>query len=412
MRIIALPPTNVEPIDLADGEAALSGHTLVQEVVVVPMQSQSDRSAMMRTRKFVKERTAPLPKAAAYIKKSSISSTHATPAAKVEREERPGLLPDRRLPTNVHVRPTVDTLEQEVILDGWKAPIEWHLLTAEEIACAAAIREWLGGETFSQIPYDLLITFIRGFSYRVDWHSAAFAFLDAALDWRRAEGCDAVLAAEGTSGFTAFAPQGVPEFDQLFPAGIIGRDREGHLVVLDRLFAAPSATMLSRVSDDDYIRHSIARREVFRAAASANAARTGRRLYHCVWIVDASGLSLGHVLNSKLHARWARCFELFGYRYPETMNRTVVVNAPRIVTGLWAVMRRFLHPLTVARVSILGTNYAATLAAEGITLPDGKLPSELRPWIDELAALKAEHPVELLTRGYIPDADRRALDAL
>lgn len=47
--------------------------------------------------------------------------------------------------------------------------------------------------------------------------------------------------------------------------------------------------------------------------------------------------------------------------FPETMSQLAIVNAPSSFTTIWAIMRPWLAKETVAKVSVLGTNYHSAL---------------------------------------------------
>lgn len=47
--------------------------------------------------------------------------------------------------------------------------------------------------------------------------------------------------------------------------------------------------------------------------------------------------------------------------YPETLGALFFVNCPRIFTALWRVIGRWLDPATLAKVHVLGRDFAATL---------------------------------------------------
>jgi len=310
--------------------------------------------------------------------------------------------------------------EAEVTIANWCAADEWAQLSDAELACASSIRQWLGAAAFSALPLDTLVAFIRGYAYRTDWHDASCAYLKAHLTWRREVGCDAVLASPDLSGISRFLgprlSSRLAEFDAMFASGVIGRDADGHVVTLDRLIptCGVSASMAA-FTDDEFVTMMVARREMLRAVIAANARANGWRTYKVVAIMDVSGLRFVDLMDKRWHARMAKLFDLFGWHYPESQRQTVVINAPRIFTGLWQMAKVFLHPITASKVCVVGASYVRALRDIGFVLTDGKqldehgkLPNRLRTWSEELAPLVERTPAPTLdeiTRGFVPKAD-------
>lgn len=308
--------------------------------------------------------------------------------------------------------PTLESLGPDTTIPGWTAAAEEDLFTAEELAVAARIKMWMGPEQFAKVPYDQLTTFIRGYAYRTDWPRASYVFLQRMLEWRKSFGCDLVHAKDGARGFDEFSGPRRAEFDDAVQSTIIGHDMHGHLVELNRLFHMPCSKFMNSFTDDEFVKHMVARREVLRALLSANASDRQRKVYKIISIADVSGLSLAHLRDTKFHARMKSFNALFGWHYPETTFKLVVINAPRIFTALWSIAKHFLHPVTVAKVSVLGHNYAKNFRDLGIVLDDGlemvhgKLPAELPSWRDKLEQLKSKgYADELLTGGWLPAED-------
>ena len=322
-------------------------------------------------------------------------------------------------------RPTFETLAPEVLAPNWCPAVEWEDLSPAELRCAAAVRRWLGYEGFRQLlgSYDLLVLFVRGYAYREDWHAACFVFLERALLWRQSERCDALIAPDEDApqmSFEAFAGGRLTEFNAMHPAGIIGQDVSGRLVTLDLLCATPSATSLAAFTDEEYLRHMVARREACRALCAASAERQGRRLYKVIAVIDVTGMSLAHLADHKWHARMKRANDLFAWNYPDSIVQLVVINAPRIFSTLWAMASIFLHPLTAAKISVHGASYSKALKGMCLNVPltpDGKiLHNAITPWVDALEQLRQQRDGSgcggSLVSGFMSETDRRALERL
>jgi hypothetical protein len=374
--------------------------------------------------KFWKERQLALP-AAAPLDESHCSAPSPLAVTLAEPPVNSSLVQAAPTP-----RPTFETLAPEVLAPNWRPAVEWEDLSPAELRCAAAVRRWLGYEGFRRLlgSYDILVLFVRGYAYREDWHAACFVFLERALLWRQSERCDALIAPGGSEdapqmSFEAFAGGRLTEFNAMHPAGIIGQDESGRLVTLDLLCATPSATSLAAFTDEEYLRHMVARREACRALCAASAERLGRRLYKVIAVIDVAGMSLAHLADHKWHARMKRANDLFAWNYPDSIVQLVVINAPRTFSALWAVASLFLHTLTAAKISVHGASYGKALKDMGLNVPltpDGKLlHNAITPWVDALEQLRQQRGGSdgsgcggSLVSGFMSETDRRALERI
>ena len=60
-------------------------------------------------------------------------------------------------------------------------------------------------------------------------------------------------------------------------------------------------------------------------------------------------------------------------RYPETMGKFYIINAPWTFTAVWAVIKGWLDPVTTAKIVILGGSYKDELRKQ---IPVENLPKE------------------------------------
>lgn len=60
-------------------------------------------------------------------------------------------------------------------------------------------------------------------------------------------------------------------------------------------------------------------------------------------------------------------------RYPETMGKFYIINAPWAFSAVWAVIKPWLDEVTVAKIDILGSGYKDKLLAQ---IPKENLPVE------------------------------------
>ena len=241
--------------------------------------------------------------------------------------------------------PTVESLGKEVARkNAGQPPREWEPITPAEADILRQVRAWLGAERFRAVHRDMLVQFLRGYHYRVDWAAASFAYLDAALRERAASNVDDFV----VTCLGGIDPARLELVDSISPAGPIGHDAEGHIVAIERFCATSAKEFLAAFSDEEFMRLMVARRECVRAVCTANSIRRDRRTYRVVTVVDLRGLGMGHA-DGKFRARFRRLNDFFAWHYPESAEKILFINAPRVFSMVWAVIKPFLHPVTQAR---------------------------------------------------------------
>ena len=114
-----------------------------------------------------------------------------------------------------------------------KAPIpaEWDCLTSAEFGVCKAVRERLGAEAFEAVPLDTLVCFVRGYAHEQDWHASCIEHLQSTLAWRAEPAVATVIANLDRE----LPPPRRADFEAAFQAGPVGRDRDGHAIILERL---------------------------------------------------------------------------------------------------------------------------------------------------------------------------------
>ena len=303
-------------------------------------------------------------------------------------------------------KPTTESLrpEKEVALkrEDVVAPEEWDPFTEAELEVAAQIATWLGADEWDRLPLDILACFVRGYAYRTDWADAAFAYLHRQIIWRYEEmRCGALLDAP---------PPERQRWESLLQAGPIGFARHGHVVYLERTGAIPTKDLLGEFDEETFLKHLTFSREALRAYTTANCAERKKRLYKAIAVLDLKGFRMEHL---KLMDLIKKANAVFAWHYPESIFKFVVINAPFIFSSAWKMAKAFVHPITAAKVHIIGSSekeIRRTFDELGITLREGisldaLQTAKLDGWAAELAAARAGPHAKTLEGGYAPDLD-------
>lgn len=98
-------------------------------------------------------------------------------------------------------------------------------------------------------------------------------------------------------------------------------------------------------------------------------------------------------------------------RVAPSVAKIYIVNAPLVFSVMFALLKPFLHPITVAKLEVCGGSYATVLASNGVKLFHGPctLPTEPPSWVAAMKGLRQEMGEEKLQSGYLPPADADAM---
>ncbi len=100
--------------------------------------------------------------------------------------------------------------------------------------------------------------------------------------------------------------------------------------------------------------------------------KSGFLLETCCTIMDAKGVSVGSVPSVYGYLKSAAAISQ-NY-YPERLGKLYIINAPWGFSSVFSMVKRFLDPVTVAKIHILGTDYLQELLEQ---VPAENLPSSL-----------------------------------
>ena len=187
-------------------------------------------------------------------------------------------------------------------------------------------------------------------------------------------------------------------------------DRHGHVVYLERTGAIPTKDLLGEFDEETFLKHLTFSREALRAYTTANCAERKKRLYKAIAVLDLKGFRMEHL---KLMDLIKKANAVFAWHYPESIFKFVVINAPFIFSSAWKMAKAFVHPITAAKVHIIGSSekeVRRTFDELGITLREGisldaLQTAKLDGWAAELAAARAGPHAKTLEGGYAPDVD-------
>ena len=212
-------------------------------------------------------------------------------------------------------------------------------------------------ETSGETVEHFLSRFLKARDGRVDLAEAMVREDD---EWRRNK-----FLADAPSLLTGGVPglANVPS-DELLgcPASLLERyfdswsqgfDREGRPVVYKKYGQLEVSSMIAAgASVASLVRYHVAEQERLSLALRGRTSPGGARVTSATFVIDAAGWHLGLATSDAM--RFLRAIaDIDQAHYPERLGRLVVVNAPMVLSGVYAIISSWLAPATRAKCRVL-----------------------------------------------------------
>lgn len=91
--------------------------------------------------------------------------------------------------------------------------------------------------------------------------------------------------------------------------------------------------------------------------------------YACITVMDLDGLSVGS-LSGRTLALIKEQIKIDSLCFPETLNRMVIVNAPRFFAATWSLIKGWLDPRTANKIEIISSQKATEKRLKELIEPD------------------------------------------
>ena len=99
--------------------------------------------------------------------------------------------------------------------------------------------------------------------------------------------------------------------------------------------------------------------------------KAGKLLETCCTIMDLKGVGISRA--SQVYGYVAQASAISQNYYPERLGRLYIINAPWGFSGVFSVVKRFLDPVTVQKIHVLGSSYQTELLGQ---VPKENLPKQ------------------------------------
>lgn len=164
------------------------------------------------------------------------------------------------------------------------------------------------------------------------------------------------------------------EVFESWPMGFHKTDRFGRPVNIQSFGAMNAKRLYRHITPEEHWRTVLVNveslgAEVFPAASAA----AGRPIRQALVIIDLKGFGLAQFWALKSIAR--RSFEISQSFFPETMGQMLVINAPTSFTAIWSIVKPWLSPRTLDKISVLGANQHHAILHD--LVPPENLPAAL-----------------------------------
>lgn len=149
-------------------------------------------------------------------------------------------------------------------------------------------------------------------------------------------------------------------------------DKDGRPVYIEQLGKVNLAAMHKITTDERMLQNLVVEYEKLAdPRLPACSRKAGFLLETCCSIMDLKGVSLSNA--GQVYGYLQKASSISQDHYPERLGKLYLINAPWGFSGIFAVVKRFLDPVTVAKIHILGSGYQKELLAQ---IPAENLPSE------------------------------------
>lgn len=235
-------------------------------------------------------------------------------------------------------------------------------LTPEEKKSVEHLRDFLKAEGYTlRLDDASMCRYLRARSWDV---SKAHDMFAATEKWRREENIDDIL--------YDFAYTECDEVNKYYPQYYYKTDKDGRPVYYEEIGQVDINALLKITTMDRMLKNLVWEYEAFTQHRLPACSREfGYLIETSCTVLDLKDVSIYKASSVYSYIREAS--HIGQNYYPERMGKFYVINAPWGFSGIWSVIKRFLDPVTVEKVHILGHKYQADLLKQ---IPPQNLPQE------------------------------------
>jgi len=150
-------------------------------------------------------------------------------------------------------------------------------------------------------------------------------------------------------------------YQQFLPHSNLGEDKEGRPVYWEKtgLISSRFAEIKKHLTEDElFVRH-IHQQELMIDRLQETSKRHGKLIEKQIIIFDLADLAYNlDFMALNVFRRTLVADEMF---YPERLQTLYMINTPVFFTTIWAMIRRWINPVTAQKIRMIGKDYQAVL---------------------------------------------------
>ena len=175
----------------------------------------------------------------------------------------------------------------------------------------------------------------------------SYEMLKNTLGWRKENMVDSCLQ-------EPICPAHLKHVEKI-PAYYAGFGKTGHPVYVEHTAVIPWDIILANMTTDEFLKSQVQTLEYQASVVYPEASRrAGEPITQVINVWDLKGLTMGG-FTSDVRALVKKASALAQDNYPEGLYAAYIVNAPKIFSFVWAVVKQFLDTKTVGKVHIYGS---------------------------------------------------------
>jgi len=225
-------------------------------------------------------------------------------------------------------------------------PEESIPLSDEEIKAMEELAADFSLEEFKSVNDICHIRFIRGYWREQNRHQATVDNFRKTLAFRAEINADSLLNKQLDNEDEYFA---------MWPHEYHGVDRRGHPIYIEKT-ATVDPTAMMEFGVDRLKEFHIQMQETNNWIKEKQTEKSGYTTYKGIVIMDMFDFGMKHC-SSTFYDPIQQIITIDQYYYPESLYKLYLINCPWAFRAIWKVIKPWLHPLTAARIEILGTDY-------------------------------------------------------
>ena len=161
----------------------------------------------------------------------------------------------------------------------------------------------------------------------------------------------------------------------MLPHSNVGEDKEGHPVYWEKtglskfivfywcyisklllcLVSSRFHEIKKHLSEDElFVRH-VRQQELMINRCKMNSLKHNKKIEKQIIIFDLKDLS--YTIDFMAMNTFRRTLQIDEASYPERLQTLYMINTPIFFTTIWSVVRRWIHPVTAAKIQMIGSKY-------------------------------------------------------